>query len=406
LAGLLDLPQVASPQAATTPVKKSIFAALSDKMPAEPPPATGLNALLQKRLADAAPPAPSSMWQQLADRVSAPKIIVNLLARLAQRGPLLVILEDVHWLDNESATLINDLLAHLAGLPLLLALTSRSPAEESRHLRLPAREVLQSGLVNTLPLPPLPDAALAQVACHALGGQSLDDTLAVWLCRQAAGNPLYAETLCQALIQADAVLLDRQTGQVRWTSLAPALPLSLHELLLARFEELPLAEQNALKRAAVIGVNFDQNSLELLCRDRLGQVEIQSALERTAQAGFISQLSDTTYYFNHALMHETIYETLSFAQRQTWHTQVGDRLAAQQPEALELIAAHYLRGNDPAKAADFACRAGDKARELGVYAGALEYYEQVLALSNAPADLLARAAAGRDQALALTGGST
>jgi predicted ATPase len=199
-------------------------------------------------------------------------------------------------------------------------------------------------------------------------------------------------------------LLDRQTGQVRWTSLAPTLPLSLHELLLARFEELPLAEQDALKRAAVIGVNFDDDALELLSRGRLSQVEVRAALERAAQAGFISQLGDTAYRFNHILMHETIYETLSFAQRQTWHVQVGDWLAARQPEALELIAAHYLRGNDPAKAADFACRAGDKARELGVYAGALEYYEQVLALPNAPADMLARAAAGRDQALAQTAG--
>jgi len=103
-------------------------------------------------------------------------------------------------------------------------------------------------------------------------------------------------------------------------------------------------------------------------------------------------------------MHETIYETLSFAQRQNWHTRLGDWLVERRPETpLELIVYHYLRGADPVKAAQFACQAGDKARELGVYAGALEYYEQVLALSNTPANLVAHAAAARSEVLALSG---
>jgi hypothetical protein len=93
-----------------------------------------------------------------------------------------------------------------------------------------------------------------------------------------------------------------------------------------------------------------------------------------------------------------IYATVVFSQRQRWHTQIGDGLAASQAEAdqlLELMAYHYLRGADPVKAADFGLHAGNKARERGFYAGAAAYYGQVLTLPNAP--LVQRAGAAEGQ---------
>ena len=103
-------------------------------------------------------------------------------------------------------------------------------------------------------------------------------------------------------------------------------------------------------------------------------------------------------------MQETIYETLSFAQRQTWHTRVGDWLLGHKPEAsLELIAYHYLRGADVEKAAQFGCRAGDRMREREIYVGALEYYEQVLALPGVSREAQIEAAEGRADVLALQG---
>jgi predicted ATPase len=172
-------------------------------------------------------------------------------------------------------------------------------------------------------------------------------------------------------------------------------------LLLARLEELPLAHQDVLKRAAVIGVSFENEGLLKLCQERMSEQEVLTALARAVQASFLTMVGDTTYRFNHSLMHETIYETLSFAQRQAWHTQVGDWLVDRPKTSLELMAYHYLRGADVEKAAQFGCRAGDRARERGIYTGALEYYEQVLELSEAPRELLRQAAEGRADVLAL-----
>jgi class 3 adenylate cyclase/tetratricopeptide (TPR) repeat protein len=396
LADLLALPVVEAPKRAKADVAEkepvSMLAALSDKVQQEQPaPSVGLDALLKQRLGDSeetTSPSENSVWQRLEERVSGPRVVSKLLTRLAEREPLVVILEDTQWLDSESLRLLNDLLPQVDQLPLMLVLTGH-------------QAVIEHHQVSSLPLPPLSHVALAQVAERALGGNILDDTLALWINDQAGGNPLYAEALCQALQQSDAILLDRETGEVRWTRLTPALPVSLHELLLARLEELPLTHQDVLKRAAVIGVSFEAQGLLKLCQERMSEQEVLTALERAVQASFLTMVGDTTYRFNHSLMHETIYETLSFAQRQAWHTQVGDWLLDRPKTSLELMAYHYLRGADVKKAAQFGCQAGDKARERGIYIGALEVYEQVLALSEAPREMLRQAAEGRADALAL-----
>jgi predicted ATPase len=84
----------------------------------------------------------------------------------------------------------------------------------------------------------------------------MDPTLGQWITQHADGNPLYVQELCQALEQSQSILLDRGTGEVRWTGQQPDLPLSLHALLLSRLDELALPNQEVIKRAAVIGDFF------------------------------------------------------------------------------------------------------------------------------------------------------
>jgi predicted ATPase len=137
-----------------------------------------------------------------------------------------------------------------------------------------------------------------------------------------------------------------------------------------------------------------------------GWLEVITALEEASQASFITAVQAMTYQFNHPLLQEAIYNTLTFSQRQRWHSQLGDWLIEGQTDAeqnLELIAYHYLQGVDVAKAAWFGRQAGDRARERGAYAGAAEYYAKVLALTTAsPEDRMA-AAEGQADVLALQG---
>ncbi|MBN1993214.1 MAG: AAA family ATPase [Anaerolineae bacterium] len=403
LADLLGLPAVESSkkrQTGSSPRKEaSLAATLSGRVQTRPAPGSSpatLEALLKSRLApdDATavrkPTERPTVWQQLAERVSGPRVIIKLLARLTEKQPLVVILEDAQWLDNESFILLNDLLRQIKQMACLLVLTGREP--------------LAGANVSPLPLPPLAGDAVIQIAERALNGHIGDDALAQWICERAGGIPLYVEALGQALQESGAILCDRDTGEIRWSGQVPTLPLSLHEVLLARFEELPMAQQDVLKRAAVLGSSFTGEALLSLYQKGVNESEVLAALEETVKTAFVAGVGETGYRFTHPLMHETIYETLSYSQRQTWHTQAGDWLVNNKPEtSLELIAYHYLRGSEVKKAAEYGCRAGDKARERGVYTGAIEYYDQVLKLSGVSPATQLRAAEGRADALALQG---
>ncbi len=385
---------VSAPPAATapTPLLALLNVKTQDKPPAPRSAQPTLQGLLQTRLAEPHRPE-KTLWTRLEERVSGPHALIEWLKKLVEREPVVVILEDIDWLDPDSTNLLNNLLGQLAGLPLLLVLTRREATTAYRH-------------VSDLPLTPLSDGVLVEVAQRALGARALDETLAQWICRRAGGNPLYAEELCQALQQAEAVWLDRESGEARWIGLEPALPLSLHGLLLARLDELPLTHQDVLKRAAVLGPTFEYAGLVKLCQPQLSELEVAAALDERSQTSFLSAVQTTTYQFNHPLLQEAIYNTLAYSQRQSWHTQIGDWLVESRPEAeqnLELMAYHYFQGADVAKAARFGRRAGDKARERGAYAGAAEYYAKVLALANAPLEERSRAAEGQADILALQG---
>jgi class 3 adenylate cyclase/tetratricopeptide (TPR) repeat protein len=401
LANLLGLPALDNIQEAfatpplSLPVDKpvSLLSVLTDKVQSDqpvPPAQPSWQTVLEQRLAGPRQ-AEQTLWTRLEERVSGPHAIIELLKKLAERQPMVMIIEDIDWIEWDSLALLTDLLQQLPGLPLLVALTSRE-AWPVHNQAVP------------LPLSQLSDDALIQIAQRALGASALDETLGGWISERANGNPLYVQELCQALEQAEAILLDRETGEVRWTGYAPNLPLSLHALLLARLDELALPTQEVLKRAAVIGLTFEAEGLVKLSHPHLNALEVQTALEGAVAASFITAIDETAYRFNHPLLQETVYATLAFSQRQRWHTRVGDWLAESRSEVdqfLELIATHYLRGTDAEKAAHLGRRAGDKARERGAYIGAAEYYAQVLALPNAPLAEQASAAEGLGDVLAL-----
>ncbi|MCK6627533.1 MAG: AAA family ATPase [Anaerolineae bacterium] len=405
LANLLGLPAMDSLKDSSSPAvgpspptmpPPSLLSLLSTKTQASPPtpqPApSSLQNLLQSRLAEPRRPE-KSMWTWLEERVSGPHALLEWLKKLAGREPVVVILEDIDWLDHDSTVLLHTLLRQITRLPILLAFTGHEASAAFSH-------------VTPLPLDKLPPSVLVEVAQRTLGAGKLDEALAQWICGRAGGNPLYVVELCEALRQADAVLLDRQSGEARWTGREPALPLSLHGLLLARLDELPLPHQEVLKRAAVLGQVFEVDSLMKLCRPNLSEAEVGAALETATQASFLNAVQATRYQFNHPLLQEAIYTTLGFSQRQRWHTKIADGLVESQPEAeqnLELIAYHYIQGAASEKAARFGRRAGDKARERGAYAGAAEYYAGVLGLAHAPLTERAAAAEGRADVLALQG---
>ncbi|MDM8527784.1 adenylate/guanylate cyclase domain-containing protein [Anaerolineales bacterium HSG24] len=320
-----------------------------------------------------------------------PNLVIELLTLLAQQNPLLVIIEDAHWIDSESLQLLENLISGIASLPIMLVITSHNQTINSH--------------ANRLELLPLSDESIEKITQRTLCSSKIDRNLAEWVCKHAGGNPLYGEELCQALTRSDAVIVDRSADEIRWTGYIPSLPLTLHELLLARLDELPLLYHEVLKRCSILGGGFRNKEVLELTRSQIEENEVHEALEQITRLSFLNRRRGSIYYFSHPLMQEAIYNTLSFQQRQQWHKRLANWLSKNldDKQNLEQIVYHYMRSDNVKMAAKYGVMAGDKAREREAYAGASNYYQQVYSLTNAPNNYRMMALENQSDVMALQG---
>jgi len=328
----------------------------------------------------------TSFWETLRERASIPQALLMALERQVSQQSTLLIIEDIQWIDDESQKMLEAVSAVATEQPLFLLLTARPETD----LTVSRRGHRHYGTGERLSLPPLSDTGSRKLAAFALQATQLEPDLADWLLAQVGGSPLFILSYCQALRDADAVVVDPASGEARWSGPPPSLPLSLQQTLLAQVNRLAQATQKAIRRGAVIGTTFPTWLLTCVCQETLPPDQLDEVLEQVARRGLITppSLAQTHAFSSHSL-HEAVYATLSHAQRRAWHEQVGDHLAqtdeATRYERLEQIAYHYSRSDNPTKAARFTRLAGDKARARQANGAALAFYAQTLAVADGDA---------------------
>jgi predicted ATPase/class 3 adenylate cyclase len=336
-------------------------------------------------------------------------LTVDLVRTWARAHPLLLLLEDVHWLDEASLRLTLALGRIIADLPILLVLTHRP------HRSTWLVELNRLSACHLLHLGELPEQGISDLVAHRLGGQP--SVLALALIQfLSQGNPFFAEELLITL---------RESGQLRrggdgvWTlsetlfdtlrgsnclardargewMLAPDAPLSavdlgipdsVHGLVLSGLDRLAETAKLTLKVASVIGRSFD---LDLLTRshptqpDQTALLEQLQALQARDLIRSETHVTRPAYTFKHHIIQETVYETLPINQQRELHQAVGAALEGLQPEAVEGLAYHYLRGGARDKSLHYLDQAARKTRRDYANETALNYYNQALALEERP----------------------
>jgi len=375
-ADLLGLPAIdlafRTAQTQTGPVKSgpSLFAALQKQTNQQTSQLTWATLTKRTKTGPAESSRPS-LWETLRERASIPQALQLALERQSLRQPTLLIIEDIQWIDAESRGILQAVTAAAPDWPLFLLTTAR-PETDWRG--------------DQLALSPLSDADGRTLAALALQATQVEAQLAGWLLARAGGSPLFILSYCQALREADAVVVDPASGEAHWSGPPPSLPLSLQELLLAQVGRLDQEARETMRRGAVIGDTFPTWLLADLCGDALSD-QLDRVLGRASRRSIVAPPPPGPIHsFSSQSLHSAIYTTLSHAQRQEWHAQVGDSLArTDEPtryERLEQIAYHYSRSGDSYKAARFTRLAGDKARARQADEAALAFYAQTLDTSD------------------------
>lgn len=305
-------------------------------------------------------------------------VLVAWMLEEAERQPVLVVWEDLHWADPSTQELLGLFIDQVPTVPMLHVMAFRPtfvapwPTHSHmtlltlNHLERPQVEALITRLTGGKPLP-------LEVVEHIVG--------------KTDGVPLYVEELTKMLLDSD--LLDKGAEQYTLTGpLAVAtIPATLHDSLMARLDRLPTVREVA-QLGAVLGREFDYETLHALAV--VEEAVLQEGLSKLVGTDLLYQRGRpprATYTFRHALIRDTAYQSLLRRTRQQYHQQVAQLLEANFPEVVErqpeLVAHHYAEAACSELAVTFYLRAGD--RSAGIYANAeaITYYEQALVILDA-----------------------
>jgi class 3 adenylate cyclase/tetratricopeptide (TPR) repeat protein len=295
----------------------------------------------------------------------------RLIEAIADRRPLILVLEDLHWADDGTLDFVEHLVDWTRDVPLLVLCTTRPELLERRA-------AWGGGRLNshTIALSPLSDDDTARLLGDLLGTPAIDAEVRTRLLQQTGGNPLYAEEYARMLNVAAGA----------------ELPDSVQGIIAARLDLLDPPEKHLLQDASVLGKVFWRGGVEAL-----GAEAAPDVLQRLVRKEFIrrerssSMTGDEEFAFRHALVRDVAYSQLPRTTRGEKHQRAAEWIArsASRPD---LVAHHYTEalglaaavGGEPA-ALEAPARvalhaAGDRARRLGAYDDATALYRRALAL--------------------------
>jgi class 3 adenylate cyclase/tetratricopeptide (TPR) repeat protein len=302
----------------------------------------------------------------------------TLIARESGRQPLVVLVEDVQWIDEHSNSALLGLLPSIPGSSVVLLLTYRPGGPRSVAQLLSVNEADSFMPADSMRLPSfyrrLTLAQLSREESENLSrgvlGEALSPELSQLIAGKAEGNPFFVEEVSRSLLESgliesrgDGLALREGTQQV-------LVPDTVEEVILARIDRLPREPRETVQLASVIGREFARPLLERISDP---QARLDAALSELKALEFIYEakhLPDFSYAFKHALTGEVAYSTLLRERRRALHRTVAASMeeiyAGRLPEHYEMLAHHYFEAEEWEKALDFCEKAADKA--LAVYA--------------------------------------
>ncbi|MSP14275.1 MAG: tetratricopeptide repeat protein [Chloroflexi bacterium] len=311
----------------------------------------------------------------------------RLLVFLAERQPVVLVCDDLQWVDAASLEVLTQLTSLVRQYPVLMCLTYRLEWESSVAL---LETIAQAGLGGShdhLDLHPLQHTESWELL-ELLLGQRIPAELqmiAEDIVARAGGNPLFLEELVRALIEI-RVLVKQEGG---WSPGQPlgesTVPVTLQGVLAVRVDRLPEETRDVLQRGSIIGRRFSRPLLAEVVMELNLEHHLHALIEQNLIQVEISE-PEPVYSFTHAMMQQVVYTSLLARHRRSLHSQVGQalqRLYIQNEEQiLPLLAHHFSQSDDWGQGINYLIRAADGARQGFALLDALGFYDRSLALMD------------------------
>jgi predicted ATPase len=295
--------------------------------------------------------------------------IIAILLELAERQPVLFILEDLHWTDPTTLELLNLVLDQTPTASMLVLLTCRPTFQPSWSHRSYLTEITVNRLSH---------AQMAQIVTGMTEGTTLPPEVLQQILAKTDGVPLFVEEITKAILESGQLKALDGHYELAGSLSTLAIPATLQDSLMARLDRLMTAKVIA-QLGATIGRQFSYALLQAVAQ--LDEVLLQHELGRLVEAEIVFQRDvppQTTYSFKHALIQDAAYQSLLKSTRQHYHQRIAQVLEAQFPETAEaepeLLAQHYTEAGLIVQAISYWQQAGQKAVERSANVEAISHF--------------------------------
>ncbi|MCZ6874845.1 MAG: AAA family ATPase [bacterium] len=307
----------------------------------------------------------------------------TLLQAAAQR-PLIIALEDVHLADTTSIDFVTLLLDRMAASPILLICTYRP-----EFISTWSRKSYHSSITLTR----LSQPESRQLLQGLLDSDQVQDALVDIVVDKSDGVPFFLEELVHTLHETGAIAYRNQQWCLTHPDAALQVPVSVHDVLMARIDRLPAGAKRVLQMGAVIGREFSWALLRTVAG--VADADLRSLITALTDAELIYEqgvAARTTYLFKHALTQEVAYHSLLSTVKRRLHQQIGEAILAHYHDELEewtgSLARHFVQAGDTQKALLYLGQSGQRALRVYANAEALHAFTQAVEILNSLAETI------------------
>jgi len=341
------------------------------------------------------------MRQQIAGAVE------EYLRRLTARRPAIIVVEDVHWADMATFSLLEQLADAVSDCRCLLILNSRPPDEYGAGPRWLFERLATKPNADLIVVHDLTADESRELVQRLLAVEHISPAARDFIVARSGGNPFFVEEIIKTLIEKGVLEQRGDTWYAVREVVETDIPDSIEGVLRSRLDLLPSRQKQVIQRASVVGRIFWEKIVsELVAQavaESLTDLERRDLIRQRLESIFAD---DREYIFKHALLHETAYNTMLHRVRRDLHLKTAawiEKSYADRIDAyLSLVAHHYEEGGAREKAAEYYVLAAAQAAALFANDDAQKLYAKAVVCTNRP-DILRRAYLGWGEVCARTG---
>ncbi|CAG9185027.1 hypothetical protein LMG23994_05583 [Cupriavidus pinatubonensis] len=313
--------------------------------------------------------------------------IVQLLVRESQNQPLMVLFEDLQWLDSETEAFLSILIEHVPAARILLLVNFRPDYARQQGL---------APYDGELHLEPLGQADAQELLTELMGGDGSLLSLKASILEKTEGNPFFIEEVVKTLDEEGVLLGEAGSYRVEESPSALHIPTTVQAVLAARIDRLPVAQKELLQTLSIIGKEFPQSLVERVTE--LAEEILRPLLSGLQTGGFIyarPAFPEVEYAFRHALTQEVASNSLLTSQRSVVHERTARAIESLFPTRLKdycsELAHHYSKSGNTPKAIEYLHLAAQQALQRSGQLEAIGHLGTALDLVKSLPDTAGRA---------------